>query len=125
MSVRSFCTRYRWSVLAVCVLLLGTCSFGREPAFECFAVTDLVRVFEDGYRCPPLQDHIGVFGIRNEYVSAQCVVRAREEIKDLTVSISLLKHADGNVMLAPACVTWNFVASIPITENTPKSSSRS
>ena len=121
MSVRSLSAGNSWPVLMVCVLVVGTCSFGREPAFECFAVTDLVRVFEDGYRCPPPQDRLDVFGIRNEYVSAQCVVRACEAIKDLTVSISPLKHADSNVMLPADCVTWNFVGSVLIAENTPKS----
>ena len=43
----------------------------QEPPFECFGVTDLERVFEDGYKCPPPQKRIEVFGIRNEVLSAQ------------------------------------------------------
>ena len=67
-----------WNLLAAAlVLLLGAYCPGGEPAFECFAVTDVVRVFEDGFQCPPLRKQIEVFGIRNEWVNAQCVVRAR------------------------------------------------
>ena len=86
---------------------------------ECFAVTDLVRVFEDGYRCPAPQKQIEVFGIRNEVLSAQCVVKAQQPLRDLTVSLSPLKHKTADVVLPADSVTWNFVGSILLAENSP------
>ena len=106
-----------WLALAVCVFTCGSFCLGQEPAFECFAVTDLVRVFEDGYQCPPPQDRIAVFGVRDEYVSAQCIVKARQPIKDLTVAIDSLKSTDG--VLPADSAAWSFVGSIAIAENSP------
>lgn len=108
-----------WPALVVCVFLSGPSCPAREPAFECFAVTDLARVFEDGYHCPAPQDRIEVFGIRNEYVSAQCVVKAREDVRDLTVSLSPLRHAGSDVTVPPDHLAWNFVGSIAVAENSP------
>jgi hypothetical protein len=82
-------------------------------------VTDLVRVFEDGYQCPAPQKRIEVFGIRNEVLSAQCVVKARQPLPDLTVSVSPLKSKAGNTALPVDRVAWNFVGSVLIAENAP------
>ena len=111
----------RWYGLAlvVSVVSCGSWCLAQETAFECFAVTDLVRIFEDGYQCPAPQDRIEVFGIRDEYVSTQCVVKARQAVKDLTVSVGTLKDAGGDGALPPDSVAWNFVSSIAIAENSP------
>jgi hypothetical protein len=108
-----------WLVLVAMILVVGSRCWGQEPAFECFGVTDLVRVFEDGYHCPPPQKRIEVFGIRNEYVSAQCVVKARQPLRDLTVSVSPLKSRNDGSALPAESVTANFVGSIAIAENSP------
>jgi hypothetical protein len=108
-----------WLVLMACILTCGSACLGQEPAFECFAVTDLVRVFEDGYQCPPPQDKIELFGIRDEYISTQYVVKARQSIHDLAISVSPLKHADGDAALPQDATIWNFVGSIAIAENSP------
>ncbi len=102
------------------ILALGVRCFGDEPAFDCFAVTDVVRVFEDGYHCPPGRDRIEAFGIRNEWVSVQCVIRARRELGNLKVSVSPLRLKGGDALLPADAVAWNFVNSIAIAENTPK-----
>ena len=89
--------------------------------FECFATSDAVRVFEDGYESQvERQTTIDVFGIRNEIVSAQCVVQAHEDLEGLTVSISPLKQAEGTAIISAEDISWNFVGSIYIQENTPK-----
>ncbi len=106
-------------VVAILAQSWGLHCLGQEPAFECFAVTDLVRVFEDGYNCPPPQSRIEILGIRDEYVSAQCVVKARQRLEDLTVSISPLKRTKGDGALPADAVAWNFVGSIAIAENSP------
>ncbi len=111
----------RWYGLAVVLSIVacGAWCLGQEPPFECFAVTDLVRVFEDGFQCPPPRDRMSVFGIRDEYVSAQCVIRAQKAIQDLTVSVGPLKHVDSGTVLPAETVAWNFVGSIAIAENSP------
>jgi hypothetical protein len=111
--------RRHWIALVACVACCGSWCLGQQPAFDCFAVTDLVRVFEDGYQCPPPQDKIEVFGIRDEYVSAQCVVKARQAIHDLAASVSPLKLADGDAALPQDATICNFVGSIAIAENSP------
>ena len=92
----------------------------KEAPFELFAVSDLVRVFEDGYHCPEPQDAIEIFGIRNEYICAQCVVKANQPLGRVAFNVSPLKHAEGSVSLPANSITWNFVGSIPIEQNTPK-----
>jgi len=118
------CTRrilVRWcsAVFGICVFCPGLPCLGQEPPFECFAVTDLVRVFEDGYQCPAPQKRVEVFGIRNEVLSAQCVVKAGQSLRDLTVSVGPLKHKTGSAVLPADRVTCNFVGSILMAENSP------
>jgi len=96
---------------------LGACA---EP-LEVFAVSDAVRVFEDGYGLPDKQaGEVRVFGVRNEVVSAQCVVRANADLKDLTVATGPLQQAGASATLPAEAVEWNFVESIFIEENTRK-----
>jgi hypothetical protein len=79
-----------------------------------------VRVFEDCYNCPEPQKAIELFGIRNEYLSAQCAVKADEDIQRLTISVSPLTNTEQSGSLPSEAVQWNFVGSTPIEENTPK-----
>ena len=108
-------------VVPVCILLVTeTCIGAAEAPLELFAVSDLVRVFEDCYKRPEQRDTIQVFGIKNEYLSAQCIIKAKRDIARATVSVSPLAHVDGSTRLPASAVRWNFVGSIPIEENTPK-----
>ncbi len=107
-------------VSAAIVLLCSACATAQAAPFECFAVSDLVRVFEDGYDCPEPGKTIEIFGIRNECISAQCVIKANQDIGHVTVSLSPLVHVKQSAALASDAVTWNFVGSIAISENTPK-----
>ena len=54
--------------LAMAILL--SCSESADQPFRLFGVTDLARVFEDGYNLPDAQDTINVFGLRGEVISA-------------------------------------------------------
>ena len=111
------------SYLIFSMSILSSCFFDntvQAAPFECFAVSDLVRVFEDGYNCPEPQDSIEIFGIRNEYVSAQCVIKANQDLQNVTVSLSTLKNTTSPASIPADAITWNFVGSIPIEENTPK-----
>ena len=42
--------------------------------FKLFGVSDLKRVFEDGYKLPPALDTVKIFGIRGEVISGQCAL---------------------------------------------------
>lgn len=91
-----------------------------EPAFETFPVSDAVRVFEDGYGFSGEQaGEIRVFGLRGEIISAQCAVRAVEDLPELTVSLAPLEGSEGSAIPAES-LQWNFVESIFIEENTRK-----
>lgn len=107
-----------FSVLIILWCLIGNTVQGAP--FECFAASDLVRIFEDGYNCPKPQEKLEIFGIRNEHVSAQCVIKANQDLQNVTVSLSPLKHIALSTSLPANAVEWNFVNSIPIAENTPK-----
>lgn len=109
------------SFICVCFVSLALISLSSQAApFDCFSVSDLVRVFEDGYQCPAPNAAIDVFGIRNEIVSAQCVIKANENLQRVAVSVSPLTHVERSVSMPPDAVEWNFVGSILIEENTPK-----
>ncbi len=82
--------------------------------FECFAVSDLVRIFEDGYNCPKPQESLEIFGIRNEYVSAQCVIKANQDLQNVQVSLSPLKHIALSTSLPANVLGWNFVDVVPV-----------
>jgi hypothetical protein len=91
----------------------------QNVAFDFFAVSDLVNIFEDGYNCPSPQQAIDVFGIRGEYLSAQCVVHARTDLTRLKVSVSQLKQEGDKGSVPSASITSNFIGSVLIHQNTP------
>jgi len=107
--------------LSVVAGLLALAAAQAAPSpLELFAVSDTVRVFEDGYGLPDSPGkEIAVFGLRNETVSAQCVVRATGNAAKLTVTAGPLKQ-DGNAAQIPAeNVSWNFVTGIFVEKNAP------
>ncbi len=114
------------SIASILLLALGRSTSAdsldaASPSLECFAVSDAVRIFEDGDESQiDRQAKVYIFGLRNEIVSAQCVVQAHEDVEDLTVSIGALKQSEGSAVIPAENVRWNFVGSIFIEENTPK-----
>lgn len=102
-------------------VVYGTLLRADTPPLEIFAVSDAVRVFEDGYGLAKsnLQEAVTVFGLRNETVSAQCIVRAGKDLADLSVTVKpLVREGGGNTSLEH--VSWNFVTGILVMTNTPK-----
>ncbi len=105
---------------ATVLLAGGSVTRGAGP-LEVFAVSDAVRVFEDGYGCPEQPGkEIRVFGLRGETISCQCVVRAAEDLAEVSVSVGALKQDSGSGLIPTEKVQWNFVSSIFIQENTRK-----
>jgi hypothetical protein len=54
-----------FAVLFAVLLFLNGAALNAQP-FKVLAVSDMVRVFEDGYKLPPTTDTVKIFGIRNE-----------------------------------------------------------
>ena len=103
--------------LAIAVLL-GCSEYTVQP-FRLSGVTDLVRVFEDGYNLPASHDTISVFGISGEVISAQCVLISKQDLENVSVEVSTLKNQITGSPLPEGVVDWNFVGSVPLSENTP------
>ena len=63
------------------IISLLFCSqiFSQNSQFELFAVSDLVKIFEDGYNLPSKQNELNVFVIKGEIVSAQLVIHSSEK----------------------------------------------
>ncbi len=91
----------------------------RGQAFTVSAVSDLTRVFEDGYRLPPLSDTIKLFGIRGEVISGQCVIAAKRDLANVTASPGELTQTSTRHTLSPDFIELNFVGSILLKENAP------
>lgn len=91
--------------------------FTHAQPFKLFGVSDLVRVFEDGYNLPPLNDALNLFGIRNEIISGQFIVNSSSKLTNVTIEINPLKHQGSGDLLPSNSIEWNFTGSIPIQVN--------
>jgi Domain of unknown function (DUF4091) len=90
------------------------------PILEIFATSDLDRVFEAGYGSPESrQSALNVFGLRNETISAQCVLLAHEDLEGLALSVSPLRPTQGAGGIPEQNVHWNFIGSIFLEKNSP------
>lgn len=78
-------------------------------------VSDMVRVFEDGYNLPQLEDSVNLFGIKGEIISGQFIINTGRTGGMATIESVSLKTSSGSTIP----VSSNFVGSIPLTENTP------
>ncbi len=88
-------------------------------SFTLSAASDLFRVFEDGYRLPEMTDTIKVFGIRGETISGQLIINTRKKLNSVQVEVSPLTPQNSGKTISKDYIEWNFVGSIPLTENTP------
>ena len=90
------CTRYPFYVILItAVFYIGSIQLFAQD-FSLKSISDLTRVFEDGYNMPATSDAIEVFGIRGEIISGQCVVKAEKNLTNVTVEVSSLKNQAGN-----------------------------
>lgn len=104
-------------VCFMAVILLGI-SGASAQSFKLSGVSDLVRVFEDGYNLPEMFETVEIMGIRGEIISGQVVVEARKNLTDIEVEVSELDdRANGNV-LAASDIDWNFVGTVHLSQNT-------
>ena len=103
----------------VCVFCLSTGNHIYGQNINLFGVSDLDQIFEDGYNLPSQKDTLRISGIRNEVVSGQCVFLSNKSLDDVTVEVSDLKNTASGNIIPSENITWNFVGSIPLTENAP------
>jgi Domain of unknown function (DUF4091)/Family of unknown function (DUF6067) len=107
------------AVLAFLTFLLLNSYMAAGQSFKLSGVSDMVRVFEDGYKLPPMYDSVKLFGIRGEVISGQFVISAKKKLANVTVEIGELKNIKTDNNLPSIAAEWNFVGSIPLSKNTP------
>lgn len=114
-------SKWLWLALGLSLVIeAAPAVLAGSPTLECFAASDLDRVFEDGYGSPePRQSALNLSGLRNETISAQCVLLAHEDLEGLAVSVGPLRQAQGTGVIPEQNVHWNFVAGIFIEKNSP------
>lgn len=88
-------------------------------SFKLSAVNDMVRLFEDGYKLPPMNDSVNLFGIRGEIISGQFTINTKKDLEKVTVEAGYLKNNTTGSSLPASAVEWNFTGSIPLAKNTP------
>ena len=93
-------------------------------SFKVSAVSDLIRVFEDGYNLPKAQDTLKLFGIRGEIISGQFMIQAKRNLDGLRVEVdNLTHHTTGHSLTRH--ITLNFVGSVMVTQNAGNQTSES
>ena len=109
--------------LIICTVLLlsflALCSGLQAQSFRLSGASDLVRIFEDGYRMPTLTDTVEMFGIRGEIISGQCVIQSGKSLTKVSCEVSPMKNISTGTFLPAGSVEWNFVGSIPLKTNAP------
>ena len=107
--------------LGLCLMMtITSVVHAGSSALECLATSDLDRVFEDGYGAPETRPSaLNLFGLRNETISAQCVLLAHEDLEGVALSLGPLQPAQGAGVIPEQNVHWNFVGGIFIEKNSP------
>ena len=110
-------------ILMVLMLLpsffLNNESVSNAQSFKLSAVSDMVRVFEDGYKLPPMNDSVILFGIRGEIISGQFAINTKKDIEKVMVEMEVLRNISTGSSLPADAIKWNFTGSIPLAKNTP------
>jgi len=88
-------------------------------SFSLFAVNDLLRVFEDGYKLPPAHDTVSLFGIRAETISGQFVIDTKSKLTDVSVDIGPLTNTITGSTVPATAIRWDFVGSVLLPTNAP------
>lgn len=91
----------------------------QAQSFSLSGVSDLVPVFNDGYKLPEKSSSVSVFGIRGEVISGQLVVQADKDLTNVKAELSDLQDQRTGETIPASVIEWNFVGSIPITKNAP------
>lgn len=95
------------------------CHYSSAQPFNISAVSDLSRVYEDGYKLPETSNTIKIFGIRGEVISGQFALFANQDLTNVTVEVDALRNSETGDVINASEVEWNFVGSIFLPTNTP------
>ncbi len=82
-------------------------------------VSDISRIYDDGFLFPAKSDTVKIFGIRGEIISAQVSVNALKKLTDVTVEIGSLENKTTGSSIPPEKIEWNFVGSVLLPTNAP------
>lgn len=104
--------------LCFSLILTGSISSLSAQSLSVFAVSDMVRVFEDGYNMPLSYDTLKLFGIKGEILSGQFVLNSKKDLNKISIKIGQLKNEAGNIF-SDEYTGWNFVGSVPLAKNAP------
>ena len=100
------------------IILIGGSKVSGQP-FKLYEVSDLLRVFEDGYNLPATRDTVKIFGIRGEIISGQCAIIATNNLTNVTAEFSALKNQSSAYTFPLNALEWNFVGSVQLSKNAP------
>ena len=112
-------SKFRKTIALLIISLLALNSESFAQSFSLKGVSDLVRVFTDGYKLPVLYDTIKLFGLRGEIISGQCILISKKNLSNVTIEIGVPKEQKTGEELPSATIEWNFVGSVPLSKNTP------
>jgi hypothetical protein len=105
------------AILATAILVNHSVLYAQS--FRVFTVSDLVQVFEDGYKLRATSDTIKIFGIRGEILSGQFVINAKKRLNNVTVEVSSFLNLTAGSTLQSGIADWSFVGSVPLSKNAP------
>lgn len=98
-------------------LLFYSQIFSQDSNFELFALSDLVKVFEDGYNLPSKKSELNLFGIKGETISAQFVIHSSVDLENVEIMFSDLVSSERDVAISSDAIKYNYVKSVPVNEN--------
>ncbi len=100
----------------IAVLLLNS-SVLTAQSFKLSGISDLVQVFEDGYKLPQTYDTVKISGLRGEIISGQSLISTKTNLTNVTVELSTFSNQVAGNTLPSSSVEWNFVGSVPLKVN--------
>lgn len=101
----------------LCILFLLSPAAVSGQSFKVFAVSEMTRVFDDGFNLKQKLDTLFLFGLKGEVISGQIAVNAIKKLEKISVETGpLINNADKSVFPRDAAV-WNFVGSVFVPEN--------
>ena len=107
--------------IAVFFLLIDSTliNISHSQPLKIAGVSDISRIYDDGFLFPAKSDTVKIFGIRGEIISAQVSVNALKKLTDVTVEIGSLENKTTGNSIPPEKIEWNFVGSVLLPTNAP------
>ena len=96
---------------AACILLISftLINISNSQTLKVIGVSDISRVYDDGYRFPVKYDTVKMFGIRGEIISGQAAINALKKLSNVTVEIDTLQNRSTGVSIPSVNINWNSI----------------